>query len=155
MSERLRLKIGENEIELEGDEKFIEKHLKCFLDGQVCKIRTEVPIGGAKLSTKISSPSGKPEKGLSIAEYVRAKKPKTGTDILIVLAKYLEDYKSLSEFGGIDIDKLGRDGKLKKVEKAYYGLAVKQGLLNKIKRNRYQLTLSGEDVVNAMPATVK
>ena len=66
------------------------------------------------------------------------------------MAKYLEDYENLSEFKGKDINRVAHQAKIGKIDPSYYPLAVKQGLLNKIKHGCYQLTLTGEDAVLAM-----
>ena len=94
-----------------------------------------------------------PKKSLSPAEYFKNKNPQGGTEQLIVFAKYLEDYKKISEFSPKDINSVARVTKIKKIDGAYFRLAVKQGLINKFKRNKYSLTLSGEDTVIAMPSS--
>ena len=150
MNQRLRLKIGENEIEVEGDKRFIEQHLKFFLDKYDTprlpeqKIDAKKPVRGGEVLVD------KSKKILSPAEFVRQKNPQGGREKLIVLAKYLEDYENLSEFKGKDINRVAHQAKIGKIDPSYYPLAVKQGLLNKIKHGCYQLTLTGEDAVLAM-----
>ncbi len=154
MSEKLRLKIGENEIELEGDIKFIETYLKFFLDSQGIARQSLVELKGKPgLPAKVYVT--KQKKAMSPAEYIREKKPNGRTEFLIVFAKYLDEYKSLSEFSKKDIASVVRLAKVKPIEGAYYALAVKQGLLNKLSHGRYQLTMSGEDAVSAMPVSKK
>lgn len=151
MNQRIRLKIGENEIELEGNEIFIDEHLKSFVD----KCFSLKPSETTKVNvvthpTKTTGIQNKDSKVLSPAEFVRQKSPKGGTEQLVVIAKYLEDYESLSEFSVKDITRVARVAKIGKIDNAYYPLAVKQGLLNRIKHGRYQITLTGEDIVLAM-----
>lgn len=155
MSQRIRLKIGEYEIELEGSEKFIAKHLKSFIDNYSLSKPIETRVGMVDLPSKITVTRDKTKKTLSPAEYVRQKNPKGGTEQLMVLAKYLEDYESLSEFEVKDINRVAKSAKIGKVDNAYYPLAVKQGFLNRIKQGRYQLTLTGEDAVLAMSTQEK
>lgn len=154
MSQRIRLKLGENEIELEGEDKFIEEHLKTFVE-KYAHITTK-PLdargGIAGSSEKPGVSQDKAKKALSPAEYVRQKGPKGGTEELIVLAKYLEDVESLTEFTVKAINRVAKAAKLGKVDNSYFPLAVKQGLLNKIKFGNYQLTLTGEDAVVNMSA---
>lgn len=152
MNQRIRLKIGDNEIELEGNDKFIKEHLKSFIEKHAQVRLGEVKTGVTNLPAKVTVVSDKGKKMLAPAEYVRQKNPKGGTEKLIVLAKYLEDFKSLSEFNNKDIDSVAHDAKVGKIAMSYYPLAVKQGLLNKIKHGRYQLTLTGEDAVINMSA---
>ncbi|GAG41229.1 unnamed protein product, partial [marine sediment metagenome] len=149
MSEKIRLKIGESEIELEGEQKFIEKHLKAFIDthGYTTQRSTLAKVGEVTLPSKVTVSTAKLNR-MSPAEYIRAKKPHGRTEYLIVLAKYLEDCKSLDEFSKKNIDNITKAAKGKLVEGTYYSLAVKQGLLNKLSHGKYQLTLSGEDAVS-------
>ena len=148
MNKRIRLKIGENEIEVEGDEKFIDKQLKSFNDKYSIS-----KTGGAKIESPIIKASLSQEKGkktLSPGEFVRQKNPSSGTEKIMVLAKYLEDYRSLSEFTIKDINKVAKESKLGIIDNSYYSMGLKQGFLNKIKYGKYQLTLTGEDAVLAM-----
>jgi hypothetical protein len=153
MAERIRLKLGENEIELEGDAAFINKHLQIFLDKtSTCGLQ----------SLKSSITPLKPLETLAIrnkdmnpAEFIREKKPKGGTETLIVLAKYLEDYRNQTTFAPKEIDKIAEEAKIKHIHNQFYTLSVKQGLINKVGDRRYSISLSGEDVVIAMPAKGK
>lgn len=155
MSPKIRLRIDVNEIEIEGDKKFIEKHLESFTDNyfNIKTIETKQDI--AKLHGKTIVTQGKSKKSLSPAEFVRQKNPKGGTEQLIVLAKYLEDLESLSEFSIKDINRVAKTARIGKIDNSYYSVAVKQGLLNKIKHGRYQITLTGEDKVLAMSSPTK
>ncbi len=152
MAQKLRLKMGENELELEGDENFIKSHLKDFLE----KVLSTKSVQSSKQETdlpgKIIQSATMKGKKLSPAELMREKKPNGGTETLIVLAKYLEEHRGLSEFTQMDINKVAGEAKSKNIAGTYYSLACKQGLLNKIKQGRYSLTLSGEDAVLSMPA---
>jgi len=147
MNQRIRLKIGDNEIELEGNDEFIKQHLKSFVE-KYAHVKPEVlKTGAANLPAKVTVVSDSGKKALAPAEYVRQKNPRGGTEELIVLAKYLEDNETLSEFTVKDINRVAKAAKIGKVDNSYYPLAVKQGLLNRIKHGRYQLTLTGEDAV--------
>lgn len=150
MNQKIRLKIGENEIELEGGEKFVNKHLKLFID----KYSEIEAVAAKKEATAAQSraqlPAEKSRKPLSPAEFVRQKNPSSGTEKIIVLAKYLEDYRSLSEFSNKDINKVAKEAKLGHIDNSYYAMGLKQGYLNKIQYGKYQLTLTGEDAVLAL-----
>ena len=135
MNQRLRLKIGENEIEIEGDKAFIKQYLNSLLDKLDSPKAPGQRIDGHKPTQQIETMSDKAKKTLAPDEFVRQRNPKGGTEKLIVLAKYLEDYEKLNEFKSKDINRISRLAKIGKIDAAYYPLAVKQGLLNKIKRN--------------------
>lgn len=153
MNQRLRLKIGENELEIEGDKAFIKQYLNSFLDKLEFPKSPRQKIDLKKANQQIEATGEKSKKTLAPAEFVRQKNPQGGTEKLIVLAKYLEDYEKLNEFKSKDINRITRLAKIGKIEAAYYPLAVKQGLLNKIQHGCYQLTLTGEDTVLAMPTS--
>ncbi len=150
MAQRLRYKIGEHEIEVEGSEKFIKQQLKDFF------ARAGASRGGQapqpELPEKIAEAARK-GKAPSPAEFFRAKKPRSGTEQLIVLAKYLEDFRSIPEFKPAIINKLASEAKLNDLHPQYYSTAVKQGLLRTMGKGKYSLTLSGEDAVLSMPAS--
>lgn len=146
MPRRLRLRFGDNEIEVEGDPAFIKAQLADFFSRiglQVIPSR-DLPkaIATAAEKHKVPSPS----------ESLREKKPKTGTERLLVLGRYLEAYRSAVDFSPSDVNKLAAEAKITKIEPIYFTRAVKQGLLRTTGKRRYSLTLSGEDVVNAMPS---
>lgn len=150
MENKIRIRVGENEIELSGSEKFIEKHLEAF----------SARIGNGNISPqKISqveisnSPSAQRKSGKqpSPTEYFREKSPKGGTEQLIVLGKYLEDFKGAEEFTQKDIKALVKSAKIKSIHSNYFNYAVQQGLMRTLGHGKYSLTLSGEDAVLAMP----
>lgn len=150
MTRRVFWKIGDHEIEVEGDDAFIQKQLKLFFDtlaGQRLQQKTtwtDLPskiVAGAK-SSKTPSPT----------EYFRQKDPTSGTEKLLVLGKYLDEFRGKGEFTIKDINALARESKLSKIHSQYYVNAVKQGLLRSLGRGTYGLSITGEDAVAAMPA---
>src|SRR6267143_303893 len=96
MTKRVFWKIGDHEIEVEGDNAFIQKQLKLFFDR----------VGGQHLLQQAVSkdlPSkivagAKSGKTLSPAEYYRQKNPNGGTATLIVLGKYLDELRTTGSF---------------------------------------------------------
>lgn len=147
MSNRVYWKVGDQEIEVEGNNAFIQKHLKVFFDrlgGQVHAPSKDLPskiVAGAK-SQKVVGP----------AEYYRQKSPNGGTETLIVLAKYLDEFRNKAEFTKKDLKAIAQEAKLRSIHGQYYVNAVKQGLLRSLGRGTYGLSISGEDVVAAMPS---
>ncbi len=151
MAQRVRLKLGDNEIEVEGDEKFVDAQLRKFLEKLGPHLHKVPPTD---LPSKIIA-STKTQKAGTPAEYYRQKMPQGGTETLLVLAKFLEDFRSQTEFTRKDINKLAAEAKLKDVHAQYFTLAVKQGLLRAGEKGKYALSISGEDAVLAMPAGPK
>jgi len=147
MPNRVFWKIGDREIEVEGDKAFIQKHLKTFLDS--------VGLAPAQPSKDLPSKivaAAKSSKILSPAEYFRQKSPNGGTEILIVLGKYLEEFRNKTEFTRKDIKAVAQEAKVSPPHAQYYSNAVKQGLLRAIGRATYGLSITGEDAVGAMPS---
>jgi len=150
MAGRVRFRLGDSEVEVEGDPKFIDKYLNKFLDrlggeGAASAVfkKTDLPsqIAAVAKAKRVPSP----------AEFYREKQPDTGTETLVVVAKFLEDYRSVSEFTAADVRKIAKEAKLKDIHAQYFTYAVKQGLLRTVGKGKYSLTLSGEDAVAAMP----
>lgn len=149
MPNRVRLRYGENEIEVEGDAAFIKAQLADFfsrLGSQPAAVR-DLPRAIVSAAERHKAPSP--------AEFIREKKPETGTEKLLVLGRYLEAFRSAVDFSPSEINKLTTEAKVPKIEPVYFSRAVKQGLLRSAGKRRYSLTISGEDVVNAMPAEEK
>lgn len=151
MAKRVYWKIGENEIEVEGDNGFIQKQLKLFFD----KVGHAPPLTVSKdLPSKILSVA-KSGKVLGPAEYYRLKNPNGGTETLIVLAKYLDEFRNKSDFTAKDIKIISQEAKLSPIHAQYYANGVKQGLLRSLGRGTYGLSITGEDAVAAMPSIKK
>jgi hypothetical protein len=148
MANRVYWKIGDREIEVEGDKAFIQKQLKMFFDGMggiaTRSVSTDLPskIVAVAKSGKVPGP----------AEYFRLKKPNGGTETLIVLGKYLDEFRNKSEFTPKDITAIAQEAKIPKIQGQYYVNAVKQGLLRGLGRAVYGLSIGGEDAVAAMPS---
>jgi len=147
MAKRVYWKVGDQEIEVEGDSGFIQKQLKLFFE----RLGSFHAQPSKDLPSKIVAVA-KSGRAPSPAEYFRQKNPNGGTETLIVLAKYLDEFRNKSEFTQADMKAVAREGKIPSVHSQYYAYAVKQGLLRNVKRGTYGLSISGEDAVGAMPS---
>lgn len=144
---KIRIRHGENEIDLEGSDVFIGKHLKDFYN-RVSRVpsspRTSVKQELLETSTSKS-------RHLTPAEYYRSKGKSDGISQILVFAKYLEENQGVSEFTRPDINKVAKEARVPKdIHTQYFTNAVKQGLLRSHGKGRYSLTLSAEDVLAAM-----
>jgi hypothetical protein len=147
MAKRVYWKIGDNEIEVEGDNAFIAKQLQTFFD----RLDRTPQSSTRDLPSKIVAVA-KSGKVLGPAEYFRQKSPNGGTETLIVLGKYLDEFRNKSEFTPKDIKAIALEGKIPNIQGQYYINAVKQGLLRSLGRGTYGLSIRGEDAVAAMPS---
>lgn len=81
----------------------------------------------------------------------KAKGKTDGISKILIFGKYLEEFRSISEFSRQDINDLAKEAKLAKdIHTQYFTNAVKQGLLRSHGRSRYSLTLSAESIISAM-----
>jgi hypothetical protein len=156
MAKRVYWKIGDHEIEVEGDVPFIDKQLKNFIGfiGGGQQPRARESMTSKDLPSKIVA-NAKSGKIMSPAEYYRLKNPNGGTETLIVLGKYLDEYRNKSDFARKDIKAIAHEARLEPLHAQYYANAVKQGLLRSLGKGTYGLSISGEDAVAAMPASKK
>jgi len=147
---KIRIRHLDNEIELEGSDEFIEKHLKAFYE-RIGTIPTSAP--SSRLKKEILEPPSKkpPGEAPTPAEYYKSKGKTDGISQVLIFGKYLEEYRNLPEFSREDINKLAKEAKLAKdIHSQYFTNAVKQGLLRTHGRGKYSLTLSAESVLTAM-----
>jgi hypothetical protein len=147
---KLRVKHGDHEIEIEGADKFIEEHLTGFYS-KIQEIGTRLPTSTIKreiLAAPVKPAAGKEP---SPAEFLRQKGREDGISQILILGKYLEEYRGISEFSREDVNKLGKEAKLSKnIHSQYFTNAVKQGLLRSLGKRKYSLTLSSESVISSM-----
>jgi hypothetical protein len=147
---KIRIRHGENEIELDGELDFIAQHLKSFYE------RLGL-VGGktspATLKQDILS-SDKPKEKGSIPTPVEFYKSKGKTDSIsqiLIFGKYLEQYMDKPEFTRSDINGLTAKAKFSKdIHSQYFTNAVKQGFLRTHDGGKYSLTLSAEELLAAM-----
>lgn len=147
---KIRVRHRDHEIELEGSDEFIEKHLEAFYE-RIGKIPTSMPSSQLKkeiLEPPLKKPAGKAP---APAEFYKSKGKTDGISQILIFGKYFEEYRNVSEFSQKDINKLVKETKLPKdIHGQYFTNAVKQGLLRSHGRGKYSLTLSAESVLSAM-----
>jgi len=106
---KIRIKIGDIEIEVDGDKEFVVQQIKEF--------STEIPNFGKEFSsqkgtivTKTPNEKSKLE-GISLAEFYKQKKPKEDIDVALTIAYYLTSSEEREKFTNKEIkdetDKLG------------------------------------------------
>jgi len=139
---RIRIKQGNSEIELEGDDAFIDRQLISFY--------ARFSVEAVKTSPKLID--DQPDFGKetdeeyipSVAEYLLQKKgaETDGLSQLMLLANYLETYQKKSEFSAKNINDIADEAKLpKNIHAQYFSNAVKKGLLRNRSGGKYSRTL--------------
>jgi len=147
---KIRIQHGDHEIELEGSDEFIEKHLNEFYE-RIGSMSISAP--SSKLKKEISEQTPKKVSGKvpTPAEFYQLKGKTDGVSQILIFGNYLEEYKNISEFSRQEINKLAKEAKLPKdIHTQYFTNAVKQGLLRSHGHAKYSLTLSAENVISAM-----
>ncbi|MCX6639571.1 MAG: hypothetical protein NTW14_03695 [bacterium] len=147
---KLRIRYSENEFEAEGDEKFIELHMKRFYE----KIEGSSTQHSTTKSDELEDAPPKIPEGKipTPAEFYKAKGKTDGLSQILVFGKYLELYRMISEFTKLDINGIAKEVKLSKdIHSQYFTNAVKQGLLRSHGQGKYSLTLSAEKILSALP----
>ena len=146
---RVRVRFGENEVEVEGPEELIKKHVDQFLT-QLSLGYSHAARRGLKdqlLSQPAESAAGK--KPPTPAEFYREKGKTDGVSQILVFGKYLEQFRNMSEFTRKDVNAVAKEAKLSKdIHAQFFTNAVKQGLLRK-QGQKYSLTLSAEEFLAA------
>jgi len=147
---KVRIKHGENEIEVEGSDAFIKKELNAFYD-RIGQVRTA--LTPATLKTDIQASAGRKAGGkvTTPAEFYKSKNRKDGISQVLIFGRYLEELRGKTEFSRQDINKIASEAKLSKdVHSQYFLNAVKQGLLRSLGGGKYTLTLTAEEALAAM-----
>lgn len=148
---KIHLRHGDYEIELEGNDQFIKKHLEQFYERLGGAIGT-----GATIRQRLSEsiPSQGISKTPTPAEYYKSKGKVDGVSKILVFAKYLEQYENISEFTMKDINRVVKDARLSRnIHSQFFTNAVKQGLLRK-QGQKYSLTLSAEETLASMKTSI-
>lgn len=142
---RIRLRHGDNEIELDGTDAFIQKQLEQFYarigGGAAAKvpIREQLLSGAAPHKT-----GGKPP---TPAEFYKQKGKTDGVSQILVFGKYVEEFRDKPDFTPKELNAVAKEAKLSRdIHPQYFANAVKQGLLRK-QGQKYSLTLSAEELL--------
>ena len=146
---KIRIRHGDNEIELDGSDTFIAKQLEQFYQRVEVSRSSVYPTG---IKKELLEPHTKPKHGKqpTPAEFYKAKGKTDGISQVLIFGKYLEEVEGKNEFSQAEVNKVAEDAKLSKdIHAQYFTNAVKQGLLRK-RGTKYSLTLSAEEVLASM-----
>lgn len=147
---KIRIRHGDNEIELEGTDAFIKKHIDSFYQRIQHAPQVWAP---ATLKQDIQTSAAKKPAGKvpTPAEFYKSKNRSDGIAQILIFGKYLEDFRSQSEFTRQDVNKIAKEAKIPRdIHGQYFSNAIKQGLLRNLGRAKYSLTLSAEEALATM-----
>jgi len=147
-SYRIRIKVGEVEIEVEGDREFVEKHIREFK-----RYRLEIVRGLGEKGTISEVPNKKLElEGLSLAEFYKQKQPKDHDENVTVFAYWLTKKENREEFHVKDIRNCYKETKVPEPKNIYRNISAVVGpirayLVKGSRKGFYKLTRTGEEFV--------
>lgn len=145
---RIRIKLGEVEIEAEGDKEFVEKHIGEF--------KKEMPQVAKGLPSKEVIPEIPREKleleRLSLAEFYKQKIPRDYNETAVVFAYWLTKKEKKEEFKTKDISACYDEVRITKPKNESQHVrgeasGKKARLTAGSKKGYYKLTLTGEEFV--------
>jgi hypothetical protein len=147
---KIRIRHGDNELELEGTDSFIKKQLEAFYS-RIGLAQSAQPTRKLK---QVLIESSNPTKSTAIpapAEYYKSKGRTDGISQVLIFARYLEEYQKETEFTQAKVNAIAKEAKLSKdIHSQYFTNAVKQGLLRAHPGGKYSLTLSAEELLASM-----
>lgn len=152
---RLKIVIGGNEFEAEGDKSFVLDMLKRFAPQPIVASPQAPKHSGEKSTERRHSTATQPlGKGLSIREFIQQFEIKKQTDITLAFGYYLEKHTGVQEFTAADLNNCYYDAKMESSNTSQMIVQnIKRGYMMPSKKkgekgtNRYTLTSSGEKFV--------
>jgi hypothetical protein len=135
---RIRVRVGENELEVEGDKEFVTETCLNFRNGFLnlplqaeyqtnetviagnaeSGSDTKVPLKTADTTFAPFTTNDKPDKDFrsipSLTSFIKKRQPKSHPDIVLVIATYLYQYKGILSFTKAEIEQCYREALLSK-----------------------------------------
>ena len=148
----MRVRIGDNELEVTGPESFVESKINEFVKGQ--KERSErIPSAHRASPDAGSAIAGVSGKKMSIAQFFKSASPKSDVDRTLVAGYYLEKYENAESFTAAEIRETIRKAKINPPKNTSDTIArnIRKGLMmsagDKEGKMAFVLTTDGEDGV--------
>lgn len=151
---KIRIKHGDNEIEIEGTNEIVKRYIEKFYLRITQKKEDKTNIHPIKLQHDILKQSLKTtSQKPTPAEYYKLMGKTDGLSQVLIFGKYLDEFEGKTEFTPSELNKIANTAKISKpIHNQYFTNAVKQGLLRNQGKSRYSLTLSAEEILSAMKA---
>jgi len=151
---RIRIKLGEAEIEAEGDKEFVEKHIE-ELKKEFSKITKE----SLSKEKTILPETPREEVGLeklSLVEFYKQKQPKDNNETVVVFAYWLTKKEHKEEFKTEEITACFPDAGVSKPQNVaqhvkWASSGKKAFLMKGSKKGLRKLTTTGEKFVEELP----
>jgi predicted transcriptional regulator len=150
----MRVRMGDNELEVSGPRAFVEAKIDEFV-----KKQKELPSKGESITPSAPSRTGDvsaTDKGISIGEFIRRLGLKKHTDLVLAFGYFLEKYAGETEFSPADINRCYYDAKMdtsntsqmiiQNIKRGYIMEAKSANSKGKGKKS-YTLTNTGEQFI--------
>lgn len=149
----MRVRIGENELEVTGPSDYVEKKIDGFLERQ-----KSPPVTGTEKSSPqpIASNSPNATKGESIAQFFKKVAPKSDVDRVLGAGYFLEKYKREESFTAAEISETIKNSKKPPPTNPNHSVNqnIKKGLMmaagEKDGKRAFVLTSDGEEEIEAL-----
>jgi len=147
---RIRIKLNEVEIEVEGDREFVEKHIEEFKKEMSKSIRELPPK--EKMTPPETSKDKSELEGLSLAEFYKQQQPKDYNEQVVIFSYWLTKKEGKLEFEPKDIDNCFAKTAIDKPKNIPQYMKVLSGgkkayLTKGDKRGQYKLSITGRNFV--------
>lgn len=108
----MRVRIGENEIEVTGPSDFVEKKIAEFVEKQ--KQSSILPSAASTKGTILPTKDGVQtfEKGMSVAQFFKKVSPKTDLDRVLAAGYFLEKFENQDSFTASEVKDTIRGAKV-------------------------------------------
>lgn len=101
VSVTMRVRIGENELEVTGPSNYVEKKITEFLERQKSLPAVSTPKDSTQHTAQISPTST--TKGISAAQFFREVAPESDIDRILAAGYYLEKFKNEEKFTAAEV----------------------------------------------------
>jgi len=146
----MRVRIGDNELEVTGPIDFVEKKIAEFREQQ--KSTTPLSPAPTRLQPKTTS-----TKGMSLAEFFKKILPQSHADRFLAAGYYLEKIENMEKFTVAELSKIITSGAKKQLPQNPNDIVngnIKKGLMmaagDKDGKMAFVLTSDGEDAIEAL-----
>jgi len=150
----IRVRIGDNELEVTGPSDYVEKKITEFREQQ--KATSSVAPEKGHLHPPTQTPP-KSTKGMSVAQFFKKVLPQTHADRFLTAGYYLEKIENMEKFTVAELSKIITSGAKKQLPQNPNDIVngnIKKGLMmaagDKDGKMAFVLTSDGEDAIEAL-----
>ena len=149
----MRVRIGENELEVSGPRDFVEKKIKEFLKDQKEYTKVSRPLSKDRQKSQTEPV---PKKRLSTSQIFRKISPRTDVNRTLVAGYYLEKFEDHESFTAAEIRETIRKARINPPNNTNecINANIRKGLImsagDKEGINAFVLTSDGEDIINEL-----